>query len=342
MRVSVRLLGLGLLLVCTGVISLWEPDPPLEVEEDDVRLAAIEQTAIPLAEIVPTQQPTMTRTPLPVTVLPTETVEVVPTAQLTSMDTVLLNNNVYRESFTDMNSGWDQYYVGDGGAWNGYVSMGYSFQLANDAQLAVGRRIWDFNTCCILESQYRVSLEAESQSPQRGMLITEFAGDYTSMDVSSGIVVLFDIGYNMQPRPQPVQVVLLQQGYPALMQCTGASELVVGPRMKISVTVVDGMLTATVINRNTDDRVSLRCGLDQRSLERKQLGIGAVRLPNTQTESMAPLVYTSLEIVGIDNYITDSRPMPAVRAVLAGCNAQQVSSFEEWLNIDILYACPVY
>jgi hypothetical protein len=221
------------------------------------------------------------------------------------------------------------------------MSDGYAFQLAYDPQLSVGRRIWDFNTCCILESQYGVSFDAESQSPQRGMVITEYVGDYNNMSNASGIIVLFDVGYNMQPRAQPLQVVRLQQGFPT-NPCIGGDSLVVGPRMKISVTVVDRMFTVTLLNRDNDESTSLRCGLAERSYERKRLGVGAVRLPNTTNAPLSPLIYTSMEIASINGYITDSVPEPFYGGITAGCDAQTVYDFEDWLSKDILLACPVY
>lgn len=345
MRVSTKMTVVGIVVVLLGFLSQIQPTKSV------VTIAnAPELTELPVLTQLPDTTPVArllntdaTRTLLPVTVLPTATPVVFPTAQHFSSDTVLTNANIYQESFTDTRSGWEPYYAGAGGAWNGYGSARYAFQLANDANLVGGRRLWDFNTCCVLDPQYQISVEAQSQTPQRGMVITEYVGNFVDMQTASGIVVLFEVGYNMQPRPRPIQIVMLQQGFLSELNCVGDTDLTVGTRMKINVTVVNGLLVVELINREVNQQITVKCGLNNRTPDRKLLGIGAVRAEYSENQAMTPLEYTNLEMIGIDRYITDTMPDVSSRSVSAGCGAQTtVNAFEEWLRQDILYSCPAY
>ena len=105
---------------------------------------------------------------------------------------------------------------------------------------------------------------------------------------------------------------------------------------------MNNLLTVNLLNRDSGTSAALRCGLNERSSDPKRLGMGAVRLPNTTNQMLTPLVYTYMEIAGISGYITDSVPAPLYGYISAGCNAQSVYRFEDWLNEDIVFACPVY
>jgi hypothetical protein len=339
MRRSRKIIIWGIVLVFLGIGSMQRPSRTvIERDETETRRRT---DAIPTTPII-TPQINATRTPLPVTVLPTATTLILPTARPISMDTVLLSGAVYRDAFTNIESGWEPYYVGDGGAWNGYESGRYAFQLANAPTLAAGRRLWDFNTSGVIDGQYRIGVEVESQTPQRGLVITEYAGDFVNMNSATGLFVLFEVGYAMQPRPNPIQVAVLDRGSLMKLSCKGDAALVVGPRMKMSVTVVEGLVIVSLMNRDNDQSSSVRCGWQTLSSGNRWIGIGAVRAIYQPNQIMSPLAYTDVEVAGINRYITDNIPEIGFETITAGCRATPVYTFDEWLTTDVLEGCTVY
>jgi hypothetical protein len=194
----------------------------------------------------------------------------------------------------------------------------------------------------VINGQYRIGVEVESQTPQRGMVITDYAGDFVNMNPATGLFVLFEVGYAMQPRPNPIQVVVLDRGSLVKLSCYGDTDLVVGPRMKMSVTVADGLVIVALINRDNDQSSSVRCGWQTLSVGNRWIGIGAVRAIHQPNQIMSSLEYTDVEVAGIDRYITDNIPAIGFETMTAGCRARPVYTFDEWLMTDVLEGCTVY
>lgn len=343
MRRSHQMIIWGVLLILLGFGIIDESRQTRLGRSVFDKLSRLDDTQMSISGAVTvTPQINVMRTPLPVTIIPTVTTIVLPTARPVSVDTVLMSGATYRDSFADTRSGWDQYYEGDGGAWNGYTSGQYVFQLANDPSLLSGRRLWDFNTSGVIDGQYRISVEVESQTPQRGMVITEYTGNFVDMNTAAGLFVLFEVGYEMQPRPKPIQVAVLDEGYLVKLSCRGDAELVVGPRMKLSVTVVDGLVIVSLMNRDSNQSSSVRCGWQTLSAGNRWIGIGAVRAIYQPNQMMTSLGYTNVEVTGIDRYITDNIPTREYESMTAGCDERPVYTFDEWLAVDVLEGCMVY
>lgn len=343
MRRSYQLIGVGVVLVCIGLGSLPELAKSTAKNDPMPETRASTPTVSPTTEkLTATNTPEPVQTSMPNTPTVTPTNVVFPTYPTVEVDVMLTNQNSYHDNFMNTSSGWEPYYQGVSGAWNGYSTNGYNFQLSNDASQFAGRRLWDFNTCCVLDAKYSITLDAQSQVPQRGMVITDYMGDFVNMDRSSGYVVLFDVGYNGQQRLRALQVAVLEQGNLFGLNCTGDTALSVGQRMKTSVTIVDRLLLVSLTNNDTKEHIKLRCGLFDRPSGRKILGIGAVRADNTNALPFAPLVYTNLDIVGINNVMTENIPVAERYMITAGCNNQPVSTFEQWLYEDIMHACATY
>jgi hypothetical protein len=269
----------------------------------------------------------------------TPTTVVFPTYAPVNVLSVQLTNNVYRDAFIPGQSGWEQRYVGQDGAWNGYEQGGYAFQLGSSNRYPGGRRIWDINICCRLPSAYKTRFIANTVTPQRGMVITELQGDVFDIDSSSAIIVMFDIGYADQLRNAPVRVIQLVQGQAYDLGCTGLSPLIVSSRMEISVTVVSEYVSVDLFNPATQQHATPTCRSISGYPGTGMLGMGAVRAANSESGGLSRLrfeVFEFTEVAGVSGTV-DQTPAPTY--IQVRCTGEYHSSFDSWLESSINAYC---
>lgn len=276
----------------------------------------------------------------PVRLVPLPSATPLPTYPPVNVLTVQTTNSVHVDDFSRRDMGWESSYSGSNGAWNGYIDTAYAFQLGNNIGDAGGRRLWDINMCCVLPQGYTLQFKAHSDSPQRGMVITDLQANVFDIENGSAVIVLFDVGYREVLRPRPLKVLQLLNGTVSELGCEAQQGLVISADMTVELTVSGQLVHAVLVNNATGREMAISCNrLDSAPSGRRQLGFGVVRSASTAGMQVAPLYYEYFEITEV----TGVGSVPVISAApkypTVPCTGVSYGRLDAWIEAALLSGC---